>query len=82
MSFLIFLHMTWLVHLYSNSGKNALAQKEDIFNAKEEGYEAVRDRPASAASIDEDLGGPESYELATQDEMRVPIGVDWMDSRK
>ncbi|KAJ9116654.1 hypothetical protein QFC20_000587 [Naganishia adeliensis] len=40
MSFVIFLHITFLVHLYPNSGRNKAVAEEAT--AKEEGYEAVR----------------------------------------
>jgi hypothetical protein len=40
MSFIIFLHMTFLVTLYTNSGKSSAVQTSPT-RSKEEGYEAI-----------------------------------------
>jgi hypothetical protein len=80
LSFLIYLVITFLVHLYQNSGKNATASiPVDSSNAQENGYAKLNQRNTSEE-------GPEAYELAEQEfsgeEDAVKIGgedeVDWM----
>lgn len=81
LSFLIFLLITFLVHLYQNTGKNAEAAKRegDRPGVAEAGYSKLN---GSAAHEE----GPESYELADQDlsgeEDATKIGaedeVDWL----
>ena len=61
MSFIIFLHMNFLVNLYTNSGKNSDAQPHLAYS-KEEGYEAIESMDAEY-SIHHDA---ESFELETQ----------------
>lgn len=84
LSFLIYLVITFLVHLYSNTGKNAAAQVQiDSSNASENGYAKLHNGGRLRTSSEEDEG-PEAYELAEQDgeEDAVKIGtedeVDWM----
>jgi hypothetical protein len=60
LSFLLFLHITFLVHLYSHSGKNAVANLAKELVATEEGYRSLRLRHSNDGPND----GPESFELA------------------
>ncbi|ORY28304.1 putative membrane protein [Naematelia encephala] len=80
LSFLIYLVITFLVHLYRSTGKNAASATADRPEAVEAGYAKLQTR----ASHEPD--GPEAYEMAEQDysgeEDAVKIGtedeVDWM----
>ncbi|KAJ9105360.1 hypothetical protein QFC21_001729 [Naganishia friedmannii] len=83
LSFIIFLHMSFLVHLYSNSGKNKVAKAET--SAKEEGYEAIR-LSNSQTSPTQDFEA-ESFELTNRhSEEGDPVDltgkdeIDWMRS--
>jgi hypothetical protein len=83
LSFIIFLHMSFLVHLYSNSGKNKAATAGT--SAKEEGYEAVR-LSNSQMSPTQDFEA-ESFELTNRySEDGDPVDltgkdeIDWMRS--
>lgn len=82
LSFLIYLVITFLVHLYQNTGQNATkAATVDSTNAQENGYAKVHQHQRN-----ESQDGPEAYELTEQDmsgdEDAVKIGtedeVDWM----
>lgn len=87
LSFLIYLVITFLVHLYQTTGKNATALAEKTRDG-ENGYAPVGQHP--------DTDGPESYELAEHDrdldlasgsgdDDATKIGgedeVDWIDRR-
>jgi len=63
LSFLLFLHMTFLIHLYSHSGRNAVSNLAKELVAREEGYQSLRLRESPEGPID----GPESFELAEHD---------------
>ncbi|OXC69201.1 hypothetical protein AYX13_02146 [Cryptococcus neoformans] len=93
LSFLIYLVITFLVHLYSNSGRNALQKEnngEDIFDserAEDHGYAKVSTEQREQRGDDDlDGDGPEAYEMADRDSSgeseAVRIGgedeVDWM----
>lgn len=93
LSFLIYLVITFLVHLYSNSGRNALQKEnngEEIFDserAEEQGYAKVSTEQREQRGDDDlDGDGPEAYEMADRDSSgeseAVRIGgedeVDWM----
>ncbi|WVF72001.1 hypothetical protein IAT40_006812 [Kwoniella sp. CBS 6097] len=81
LSFLLYLIITFLVHLYSNSGKNALLQSAEgsaNLNAEEAGYSKIHaaendNRPGGGGGygLEEDDDGPEAYELSDRD-----IGFD------
>lgn len=84
MSFLIYLLITFLVHLYQNTGRNAAAQAELARNGEESGY----------AKLDQRGDGPEAYELSERDvDLNTQIGdddatkigtedeLDWVDRR-
>ncbi|RSH93923.1 hypothetical protein EHS25_006575 [Saitozyma podzolica] len=82
LSFLIYLVITFLVHLYQNTGQNATKSAiVDSTNAQENGYAKVHQHQRN-----ESQDGPEAYELTEQDmsgeEDAVKIGtedeVDWM----
>lgn len=97
LSFLIYLVITFLVHLYSNSGRNALQKAnngEEIFDsarAEEHGYAKVPAEQGEQRGEDDDSheDGPEAYEMADRDSSgesdAVKIGgedeVDWMGRR-
>ncbi len=57
LSFLLFLHITFLVHLYSNSGKNATSKVPQQLIANEAGYRSLLTREAGPDA-------PEAFELA------------------
>lgn len=88
LSFLIYLVITFLVHLYSNSGRNAQSTADDAARGAENGYaKLTQNAPRRMAEDD----GPEAYELTEQgslsgDEDPVKIGgedeVDWIDSER
>ncbi|OCF55863.1 membrane protein [Kwoniella mangroviensis CBS 10435] len=86
LSFLLYLIITFLVALYSTSGKNAELNKElDQSNAEERGYSKLEQNGHAAAANDDDDDGPEAYELAEResesDEGRKVRGgdeIDWM----
>ncbi|WWC69246.1 uncharacterized protein I206_103183 [Kwoniella pini CBS 10737] len=65
LSFLLYLIITFLVHLYSNSGKNALNNKEDAINAEEIGYSKIQQNGNDLH--DDENDGPEAYELTEHD---------------
>lgn len=80
-SFLIYLLITFLVNLYSNSGRNA--SKEEPTNP-EAGYTKVNQR----ADVNADDDGPEAYELTEHaslsgesDAIKIhgEDEVDWLD---
>jgi hypothetical protein len=63
LSFIIYLLITFLVHLYSTSGRNANRSIEEP-GATEAGYAKLNQQAAAAHDADADAdGGPESYEL-------------------
>ncbi len=64
LSFVLFLHMTFLVNLYSTTGKNAVSGLAKELMAREEGYQTLRNR----ASRDDGPAGPESFELEQHDD--------------
>lgn len=85
LSFLVYLVISFLVHLYSNSGRNASLNKE---GEPEAGYAVLEQREAVTS-----LDGPEQFELEehdgsdddtamTGDSDPIKIGtedeVDWM----
>jgi hypothetical protein len=79
LSFLIYLLITFLVHLYASTGKNAAASTSAVREV---------DSVAGYSKLDPE-GGAESFELAEQesgDEDAVKIGtgdeVDWLDGRE
>ncbi|WVW82859.1 hypothetical protein I302_104871 [Kwoniella bestiolae CBS 10118] len=82
LSFLLYLIITFLVHLYSNSGKNAQLNKQNDVNAEERGYSKLEQNGHANADDDD---GPEAYELTEResesDEGRKVGGdeIDWMD---
>nr|XP_031861156.1 uncharacterized protein CI109_003517 [Kwoniella shandongensis]KAA5528228.1 hypothetical protein CI109_003517 [Kwoniella shandongensis] len=84
LSFLIYLIITFLVHLYSNTGRNASEASAEPANAEEAGYSKLTNGEASRRL--DDLDGPEAYEMTEQEESgeedAVKIGgedgVDWM----
>ncbi|GHJ84286.1 hypothetical protein NliqN6_0688 [Naganishia liquefaciens] len=85
LSFIIFLHISFLVHLYSNSGRNKAVNEE--VTVKEEGYEAIR-LSHSHSSPTQDLQA-ESFELADRrSEDGDPVDltgkdeIDWMRSAR
>lgn len=66
LSFLIYLLITFLVNLYSTTGKNALAKPEivDSENAPQNGYAKLNGHARSGSMGGEaDADGPEAYEL-------------------
>ena len=79
LSFLIYLVITFLVHLYQNTGKNADLSTASRPEAQEAGY-------AKLQQGDPQHDRPEAYELAEQDfsgdEDATKIGgedeVDWL----
>ena len=81
---MIYLLITFLVHLYQSTGKNAAAQTQLNQNSEESGYSKIHQRD-----------GPESYELSDRDmDLNTQIGdddatkigtedeVDWIDRRE
>lgn len=67
LSFLLFLYITFLIHLYSNSGRNrtdAEAKETDDNGVKENGYQAIR---IDDENLDHAIGEAESYELEEAD---------------
>ncbi|WVR05371.1 hypothetical protein IAU60_002385 [Kwoniella sp. DSM 27419] len=87
LSFLLYLIITFLVHLYSNSGKNASQAKDASLNAEEAGYAKLNGNLGRAHEDEED-DGPEAYELHDRVEAEgsseegTKVGgedeVDWM----
>ncbi|KAL1411021.1 hypothetical protein Q8F55_001966 [Vanrija albida] len=79
LSFLIYLIITFLVHLYQNTGRNAGTRSVES-NAQEAGYSQL----ATRGGGDPDADGPEAYELTEHgsDDDAVKIGgedeVDWI----
>lgn len=79
LSFLIYLVITFLVHLYQLTGKNADTSTADRPEAQEAGYAKIQ-------QAGQEYAGPEAYEMADQDfsgdEDAVKIGgedeVDWL----
>lgn len=79
LSFLIYLVITFLVHLYQHTGKNAESSSTDKPEAQEAGY-------AKLQQAGQEPDGPDTYELTEQDlsgdEDAVRIGgedeVDWL----
>ncbi|WRT67344.1 uncharacterized protein IL334_004314 [Kwoniella shivajii] len=76
LSFLLYLIITFLVHLYSNSGKNASSDHEgDDMNAEEIGYAKLNQNGNAVANHknqhfeeeEDDEDGPEAYELTEHD---------------
>lgn len=63
LSFILFLHITFLVHLYSHSGKNATINMAKELIAREQGYQTLRMRESREGPNHE----PESFELAEHD---------------
>lgn len=83
LSFLIYLVITFLVHIYQTTGRNGAALAADSARpqAEEAGYAKIQRHSA-------DPDAPEAYEMAEQDsfsgdEDAVKIGtedeVDWID---
>jgi hypothetical protein len=76
--------ITFLVHLYSNSGKNASSTSQSSPDALEAGYSKLT---RGSVEEHEDGDGPESYELTehdlSADEDATKVGgedeIDWMD---
>lgn len=95
LSFLIYLVITFLVHLYSNSGRNALQKAdngEEIFDsarAEEHGYAKVPAGEQRGGDDDLHEDGPEAYEMADRDssgesdavKIEGEDEVDWMGRR-
>lgn len=91
LSFLIYLVITFLVHLYSNSGRNAAKNTEVTGEtATENGYATLSQRAPHTLGDEED-DGPEAYELTEHtsldgDDDAVKIGgedeVDWIDGQR
>lgn len=85
MSFVIFLHITFLVHLYSNSGRNKGVAEEAT--AKEEGYEALQlDQSQTRPTQDFEA---ESFELTDRHsddgdpvDLTGKDEIDWMRSAR
>ncbi|OCF45410.1 membrane protein [Kwoniella heveanensis CBS 569] len=78
LSFLLYLIIAFLVHLYSNSGKNALQSNEGNanLNAEEAGYSKIGSENVGRRGVGGEYGldeddGPEAYELSDRD-----IGFD------
>ncbi|WWC89779.1 uncharacterized protein L201_004705 [Kwoniella dendrophila CBS 6074] len=69
LSFLLYLIITFLVSLYSNSGKNAELNKDKQVDAEERGYSKLQQGGGSKFpnDDDDDEDGPEAYELTEQD---------------
>ena len=62
LSFLIYLVITFLVHLYQHTGQNAQLAKLERLDAPEAGYAKLQQ-----AGLEQD--GADSYELTEQDEL-------------
>lgn len=88
LSFLIYLLITFLVHLYQNTGKNASAQTALERSAPESGYAKLDQRGDGVRE------GPETYELSERDmDLNTQLGdddatkigtedeLDWVDTR-
>jgi hypothetical protein len=68
---LIYLLITFLVHLYQNTGKNASAQSDLEKHGSESGYAKLDQRGDGARD------GPESYELSDRDvDLNTQLGDD------
>ncbi|ORX33754.1 hypothetical protein BD324DRAFT_638450 [Kockovaella imperatae] len=67
LSFLIYLVITFMVHMYQTTGQNALSAEEAANHpeGQESGYAKLRQRNVSQ---DDGPDGPEAYELAEQDD--------------
>jgi hypothetical protein len=81
LSFIIFLHISFLVHLYSNSGRNKAVNEEVA--AKEEGYEAIRlSQSHSSPTQDFQVESFELTECRSEDGDAVDLTgkdeIDWM----
>ncbi|WVQ71786.1 hypothetical protein IAR50_001327 [Cryptococcus sp. DSM 104548] len=97
LSFLIYLTITFLVHLYSNSGRNALETRNndggeggrEVFDSEHEEHGYAKVSTDDRRSAERRRAGPEAYELeereSSNESETVKIGgedeVDWIGRR-